>query len=624
MAKMLKHLINPPLIHPEILEEVEDMETQNPLIKKIFFYWSTGLVKTDESVFKVPVFKGFKHLNIELRGSFGENVDIPEHFIFDNDDESSLHCSGGEIDCTATIKDFEVSEGIGGNFIIEYTEDHPGFAKLRIDKIEDINFWISHADIVSDTEGKNKIIYLSPEAFTDEWYFILLIRNTMMTYELEIVKQLSVNLSLDSIYVLTTQEGPAIKTTFLLKTGERYQVDTAIALKCLTWPKVATGWLTRKRDSNWPSDTLINSCVKEGCCFVPKCIEDSKTNLEWRLSFVAAESTLMKSLTKMQKASYRIFKGIWRIAFRAPAEKYIQSYHVKTVFLWYCETMKSESFSKELIVSRIFDLLHYLRKCLIEKNCPQYFIPDSNLFAAINKKVISKTLEHVNRAISTANRTWIYNRGLFILPSTTLTRVAMSMETTKKFLDSLNKLVKGSISFGVNSKQDEMKGKVATRSSDEMNILSMIKNDIKNCINEPDIESGTTSESSSDYDSDSGSITASDVFEAVMNDFLLSIGNTFTESYSENYDLDGDERLYLENLLFQVLSNNCDLAHSIFCYICSRIPPKELIQMEQRCKGSCQGMADAISYVGSCGLLLHSLTKFRKKGSVDYESEDKF
>ena len=149
----------------------------------------------------------------------------------------------------------------------------------------------------------------------------------------------------------------------------------------------------------------------------------------------------------------------------------------------------------------------------------------------------------------------------------------MSMETTKKFLDSLNKLVKGSISFGVNSRQDEMKGKVATRSSDEMNILSMIKNDIKNCINEPDIESGTTSESSSDYDSDSGSITASYVFEVVMNDFLLSIGNTFTESYSESYDFDGDERLYLKNLLFQVLSNNCDLAHSIFCYICSRIPP---------------------------------------------------
>ena len=244
------------------------------------------------------------------------------------------------------------------------------------------------------------------------------------------------------------KKGQQSRKLFFLKTGERYQVDTAIALKCLTWPKVATSWVSRKRESNWPSD---NSCVKEGCCFVPKSIEDSKTNLEWRVSFVAAESTLKKSLTKMQKACYRIFKGIWRMAFRAPTEKYVQSYHVKTIFLWYCEKMESERFSEELIVSRIFDLLHYLRKCLIERNCPEYFIPDSNLFAAINKKVISKTLEHVNRAISTANKTWIYNRGLFILPSTTLTRIAMSMETTKKFLDSLNKLVKGNILFCLNS-----------------------------------------------------------------------------------------------------------------------------------------------------------------------------
>ena len=65
--------------------------------------------KTDESIFKVPAFKGFKHLNIELWGCFGENVDIPEYFVFDNDEKSSLYRSGGEIDCTATIRDFEVS-----------------------------------------------------------------------------------------------------------------------------------------------------------------------------------------------------------------------------------------------------------------------------------------------------------------------------------------------------------------------------------------------------------------------------------------------------------------------------------------------------------------------------------
>ena len=38
-----------------------------------------------------------------------------------------------------------------------------------------------------------------------------------MTYELEILKQLSADPSLDSNYVLTTQEGPAIKKTFFFE-----------------------------------------------------------------------------------------------------------------------------------------------------------------------------------------------------------------------------------------------------------------------------------------------------------------------------------------------------------------------------------------------------------------------
>ena len=641
MAKMLKHLIPPPLIHPELLEEVENMHVKDPVLEKIFAAWKTSLEETYDSYFNVPVFKGFKNLNLELRGSFGEDVDIPEYFILDKEGDSASCCSGGEIDCTATIKDFEVSEGSDGNFSTEYVEEHPGFARLRIDKTEDINFWISHADIVSDLEGKNKTIYLSPGVFVDEWYFILLIRNTTMTYGFALDKQFGIRSSQDEIYALTTQEGPAIKTNILVGTGERYQVDTAIALKCLTWPMVATNWVTRKRESNWPSDALIKNCVKDGCCFVPKSIEDSQTKLEWRVSFVAAESTLMKSLAKIQKACYRIFKGIWRMAFRVPAEKYVQSYHIKTTFLWYCEKVKSEQFSKELIVPRIFDLLHYLRKCLIEKNCPQYFIPENNLFASINNKVIAKSLEHVNIAISKANDIWIYNRGLFILPCTTLTRIAMSKETTKVFLDSLNKLVAACISEGLYLRKDKR------RDSDEItkswmnagdthiNIIEKaqclsnvhrIENDgniddtavVPKC----DIESDIVSESSSDYESESGNETALDNIEETMEGLLLDFGNIFIELYSENADIDDEDRLLLTNLLYQIYSNNYYLTHSVLCYICARIPPKELMKVERYSKGHHRGIALVISYIGSCGWLLNELTKFHKKGSVNYESEE--
>ena len=206
MVKMLKDLVQPPLIHPDILEEVEGMEIQNPLLEKIFSFWKTWLVKDDESVLKVPVFKGFQNLNVELRGSFGENVDIPEYFIYEKDGDSSICSSGGEIDCTATIEDFQVSEGSDGNFVPKYIEGHPGFAKLRIDRTDDIDFWIHYSEIVSDIEGKNKIVYLLPEGFREECYFMLLVKNTLRTFEMEIDKQLGKTPSLDSIYILTTRE----------------------------------------------------------------------------------------------------------------------------------------------------------------------------------------------------------------------------------------------------------------------------------------------------------------------------------------------------------------------------------------------------------------------------------
>ena len=116
------------------------MKIKNPLLEKIFSLSKTWLIKNDESVLKVPVFKSFQNLNVKLRRSFGENVDVPEHFIDEKHGDSSICSSGGEIDCTATIKDSQVSEESDGNFIAEYIEEDFGFAKLRIDRTDDIDF----------------------------------------------------------------------------------------------------------------------------------------------------------------------------------------------------------------------------------------------------------------------------------------------------------------------------------------------------------------------------------------------------------------------------------------------------------------------------------------------------
>ena len=107
-----------------------------------------------------------------------------------------------------------------------------------------------------------------------------------------------------------------------------------------------------------------------------------------------------------------------------------------------------------------------------------------------------------------------------------------------------------------------------------------------------------------------------------MDDLLLDFGNMFIELYSANAHIDDEDRLFLTNLLFQIYSKNYYLTHDVLTYICARIPPKELMKAERFSKGHQKGIASVISYIGSCGWLLHDLTKFRKKGSVNYESEE--
>ena len=223
----------------------------------------------------------------------------------------------------------------------------------------------------------------------------------------------------------------------------------------------------------------------------------------------------------------------------------------------------------------------------------------------------------------------------------------MSKETTKMFLDSLNKFVTTCISEILDLMKDKSNIKANLRNSDKItksrinaggthiNIIEKVQClSNAHCIEcdgnasdaavvpKRDIESDTVSEFCSDDGSDSGNEAAPDNLKETMDDLLLDFGNMFIELYSVNTDIDDRDRLFLTNLLFQIYSNNYYLTHNVLSYLCARIPPKELIKKERFCKGHHQGIASVISYIGSCSWLLHELTKFRKNESINYESEE--
>ena len=146
--------------------------------------------------------------------------------------------------------------------------------------------------------------------------------------------------------------------------------------------------------------------------------------------------------------------------------------------------------------------------------------------------------------------------------------------------------------------------------------------DIAAAVPKRDIETDIVSESSSDYGSEPENDPALDEPEKTINVLLLNFGNIFIELYRENADIDDEDVSYLASKLAQIYSNNYYLTQDVSCYICARIPPKELMKAMRFVKGHPLDIALKISYIGSCGWLLHELTKFRKKGSINYESEE--
>ena len=104
---------------------------------------------------------------------------------------------------------------------------------------------------------------------------------------------------------------------------------------------------------------------------------------------------------------------------------------------------------------------------------------------------------------------------------------------------------------------------------------------------------------------------------------LLSIGRIYVDLYCQNPDIDNDDLIYLNALLMQIISNTCYLTESVLYYFGQQVAPKRIMQMERYSKNIWLSFAELISYVGSCGLLLQNLTKFRKKGSTNYDAEDK-
>lgn len=108
---------------------------------------------------------------------------------------------------------------------------------------------------------------------------------------------------------------------------------------------------------------------------------------QWRFSFSIAEVVLLNSWRLNQQMIYHMLRFVIKnddfvkqLSNTDEKKELLSSSHVKTLMLWTCETVDSIWWNSRNIVNLCCSLLYELAKWLDKKSCPNYFIPECNLY----------------------------------------------------------------------------------------------------------------------------------------------------------------------------------------------------------------------------------------------------
>lgn len=191
--------------------------------------------------------------------------------------------------------------------------------------------------------------------------------------------------------ILVKGTGPARKLGNIWKHdvdlfGRIQEMDIVYCIPCHGWPSTASAWITRNRISDWPSEDLIRATVAGGYHLVekphPAHPEDGNF---WRISFSKSECLLMNSMNEVQKRVYALLRKMKKLIVQNSMRENIahvsalSTYFFKTALLWFCEETPKEFWEYENVPIAVKEIIGKLVIWFIEKNCPNYFIPENNM-----------------------------------------------------------------------------------------------------------------------------------------------------------------------------------------------------------------------------------------------------
>lgn len=239
--------------------------------------------------------------------------------------------------------------------LMEYQEDLPGTVYLRLLHMHPSNKGISKTSCIQ----KNSHTYLSSRVFLE---------NARSIYHGHKV----------------TKHGPC-------QTNKVFDIeyDGAVGFAGRKWPPQTNDWITRCLKYGWPKKQIVESITSSGCDFVPVGSRQSRQNndpnldLEWRLSFVQAEQTLVRAMNHSQFLCYALLKAFLKEVLNKDVkeeEKLLCSYFLKSAMFWCIQTDPTYEWSRENFFKCFWKCFKLLLQWVYTGYCPNFFIPQNNLF----------------------------------------------------------------------------------------------------------------------------------------------------------------------------------------------------------------------------------------------------
>lgn len=148
------------------------------------------------------------------------------------------------------------------------------------------------------------------------------------------------------------------------------------------WPPSASSWIDRCH--SWPPPHVVNDIIRNGCHFVAIGHKlGNHTDNEWRISFSQAEYKLVYSMNHTQFLTYGLLKlflkEVINNGFR-DGDKLMCSYHIKTAVFWAIQQNALPHWHPKNLLFGFWVCFKLLLKWVYEGNCPNFFIPENNMF----------------------------------------------------------------------------------------------------------------------------------------------------------------------------------------------------------------------------------------------------